>query len=481
MSASRTLRLGSRASLLAMIQTRKVADALRAAHPELVTEIVTLQTRGDADNKTPLTETHDKDFFSAELDQALLEGTVDICVHSYKDLDMQRPAGIAQEAIPPREHPADVVLFQPEIEDRLAQGKTLRIGSCSERRRRNVADFLHKALPRQTTLPKFEFVPLRGTVPERIDQIAPDAAQQLDAVIVALAGIERLWNDPAGRRRIAPALEASKLMVLPLSACPAAPGQGALAVECRADDTVTRQLLGAIHDATTAKLLDTEAQLVEEIAAAHDAMPAAIGSTAWPDDTLGLVARARWRADPENAVEMTRQASQPARPATAQPWTAPPVRRAAQALSAAVPEHGPVFVAHWRAFESQRPSAMNRVWTSGVMSWEKLAARGIWVEGCTDHLGFEQMHEWHRVNVLRLPPLSDWTAVTHAAGVASWAGSGVGQVIATYALETPQQAPEPSVAQALADSTHIFWRTPQQYRQYGHLTRGDAHHACGPG
>jgi hydroxymethylbilane synthase len=481
MSTARTLRLGSRASLLALIQSRLVAAALRAAHPDLQIEIVTFETRGDADIKTPLTETNDPDFFSAELDAALLEGAIDLCVHSYKDVDRQRPEGITLAAVPPRENPADVVLFRPDIEAHLATGNPIRIGSCSERRRRNVEDFLRLALPRKAALPQFEFKPLRGTVPERIDQIAPQSAVQLDAVIVALAGIERLWNDPAGRRRIAPALQSAKLMVLPLSACPTAPGQGALAVECRSDASDTRRLLRAIHDETTAKLLNIEAQLVAEITAAHGARAAAIGATAWPHVTLGYIARARWRGDNNDPIEITRQARQPARPVAAQPWTAPPIKRPAEALPAAVPASGTVFAAHWRAFETYRPNHAIRIWTSGVMSWNKLAARGIWVEGCTDHLGFDQMHAWLAAASLRLPRLENWTAVTHADAVISWAGSGVGQVVATYRLGSPDEASERELAETIANSTHIFWRTPQQYRQLGHLANQDTHHACGPG
>ncbi len=85
---------------------------------------------------------------------------------------------------------------------------------------------------------------------------------QLDGVVLALAGLQRLWADPDGRRTIRPLISKLRWMVLPLSLCPAAPGQGALAIECRADDQRCREHLGALHDPETARLVKQELDLV---------------------------------------------------------------------------------------------------------------------------------------------------------------------------------------------------------------------------
>jgi hydroxymethylbilane synthase len=116
MSSSTSLRLGTRPSLLAIAQSRLVKTQLEELHPQLHIELVQLETRGERDQRTPLTAVADPDFFSAELDNALLHNEVDFCVHSYKDLSRERPASIVTAAIPARETPHDVVLFRTDID-----------------------------------------------------------------------------------------------------------------------------------------------------------------------------------------------------------------------------------------------------------------------------------------------------------------------------------------------------------------------------
>jgi len=235
--ARHILRLGTRGSLLAMAQSRLIAKALRDQNAGLRVDLVPVETHGDRDRQTPLSEVRDADFFSAELDAALIDGEVDFCVHSMKDLGNHRPAAICRAAIPTRENPRDVIVFRAEVIDRLDQNKPIRIGSSSRRRQTNVATFLAEALP-QTTRPSLQFQTLRGPVDERLQriQIDPDQRDALDGVVLALAGLARLWRDADGRRSVTPLLENVRWMVLPLSACPTAPGQGALALECRRDD-----------------------------------------------------------------------------------------------------------------------------------------------------------------------------------------------------------------------------------------------------
>ena len=261
MNAARNrLRLGTRNSLLAIAQGRLIAKALRERRPELRIEFVPIETRGDRNRRTPLSQVDDPDFFSAELDTALLNDAVDFCVHSVKDLAVQRPDRITRAAMPPREDPRDIIVFRADIIDRLRSGHAIRIGSSSPRRRVNVEDFLTEALPRFEAPPLLRFSPLRGAVDVRLTRIHgdPDASDALDGVVLALAGLNRLWRDPDGHATIAPLLADARRMVLPLSACPTAPGQGALAIECRRADSKTRTLLGGLHDVRTAALVALE-------------------------------------------------------------------------------------------------------------------------------------------------------------------------------------------------------------------------------
>ena len=128
-----------------------------------------------------------------------------------------------------------------------------------------------------------------------------------------------------------------------------------------------------------------------------------------------------------------------------------------------------------------RPGA--RLWVSGVESWRRLAARGLWVEGCGDNLGFDDVRTTLECPVLGLPPLRDWTALTYRWAVPGWRDSGVGNVIATYDILPPgttraccaactsrRRRPPTSTGAAPSSSTHCATSLP-----------AGAHHACGAG
>ncbi|MGI9308692.1 MAG: hydroxymethylbilane synthase, partial [Gammaproteobacteria bacterium] len=134
MNTRTLLKLGTRASTLAIAQSRLIAGALQESNPALNIELLTLKTRGDNDLSTPLNKVNDPNFFNDELDTALLAGEVDFCVHSCKDLDAERPAGIVRAAMPARENPRDVIIFRRDIIARLRAGNTITIGSSSPRR-----------------------------------------------------------------------------------------------------------------------------------------------------------------------------------------------------------------------------------------------------------------------------------------------------------------------------------------------------------
>ncbi|RMF98894.1 MAG: hypothetical protein D6727_01685, partial [Gammaproteobacteria bacterium] len=409
------LRLGTRGSLLAVAQARLVAAALQRRHPGLTVRLQRIETRGDRDLATPLAAAS-TDFFSDTLDEALLAGDIDAVVHSRKDLPDRRPPAIHCAAIPLRANPRDVLLCRPDVTARLAAGSSLRIGSSSPRRQRHAADFLPRHLPQLGPPPRLSFLPLRGPVDQRLRRLALPStdADALDGVILALAGLERLWQDRDGRAAIAPLLAGLRWMVLPLSACPTAAGQGALAIECRRDDPAATALLSALHDPGTERLLALEY-------AAVDAQPPgerpAFAATAVTTPALGDLLFCRGAQDRgPSRLEWQR----PPRPPQARPWC---LRQdlALERLDCAPPPPGAVFVAHWRAvapgmLDSQR----HRIWTSGTMSWRQLAGRGLWVEGCGDHLGFATLLPTLASPVLQLPPPAQWSVLTRAGAETSW-------------------------------------------------------------
>ena len=219
------IRIGTRGSHLARWQANWVAGRLRAIHPEIAVEIVEIKTQGDRDRVSSLSAIGGMGIFTKEIQRALIEGTIDVAVHSLKDLPTRGPRELVLGAVPPREDVADALIapVHKTLEGLPAGG---RVGTGSQRRK---AQLLHLR-------PDLEIVDLRGNVETRLNH-AIDG--RLDAVVLAEAGLKRLGLDHRVTDRLAPP------RFLP------AVGQGALGIECRGDDEAVRRLLAPLDDPAT--------------------------------------------------------------------------------------------------------------------------------------------------------------------------------------------------------------------------------------
>ena len=220
-----TLRLGTRGSALARTQSQAVADAITAATGAAV-ELVPIVTEGDRSAEA-IAQLGGTGVFVAAIRRALLEGTVDLAVHSYKDLPTASEPGLTIAAVPRREDPRDALVAR----DGLTLGELppgSRIGTGAPRR---VAQLRALGLG-------LDVVPIRGNVDTRMGRVAGPGggAADLDAVVLARAGLARLGRLDAITETLDP------LQMLP------APAQGALAVECRTGDARTRELAGRLED-----------------------------------------------------------------------------------------------------------------------------------------------------------------------------------------------------------------------------------------
>jgi hydroxymethylbilane synthase len=228
------LRLGTRGSPLALVQARLVATALRDAHgwgPELI-EIEPIATSGDQLRDRPLAEMGGKALWTRELDLALLDGRIDLAVHSMKDVETIRPPELAIAAILERADVCDRLVGAPSL-DALPEGA--RIGTSSPRR---AAQLLARR-------PDLLIIPFRGNVETRLRKIG---LGEVDATLLAAAGLERL-----GRSDIGAVLED----FLP------APAQGAIGVEVRSADRRVRALVSAIDHRPTHACVAAERRLLE--------------------------------------------------------------------------------------------------------------------------------------------------------------------------------------------------------------------------
>jgi len=222
-----------------------VIDALKAKHPHLNFEIVQIRTRGDKDQTSSLSKIGGKGVFVKAIEEALLNGEIDMAVHSMKDLPTRIAGGTVLAAVPKRKSPYDIVVFrQAENLDQVPAGG--RIGTSSQRRKVQL----------QALRPDLEIVDIRGNIETRLKKMASEG---LDGVMLAEAGLSRLGF--LGQACF------PSYQVLDEEACVPAAGQGALAVQCREEDHDLRHLLGEINHDKSSKCVKLERAFLRELGA----------------------------------------------------------------------------------------------------------------------------------------------------------------------------------------------------------------------
>lgn len=235
-----TLIIGTRASKLALWQSNYVAELLKQVHPNLDVSMRTYTTQGDRILSKSLAELGGKDLFTKELDQALLAGDVDLCVHSMKDVARVLPQGLGILAMPKRADARDVLVCG----SRLAHCRSLasipagaRLGTGSLRRSAQL----------RAAFPLVQPLDMRGNVDTRIEKAYSDC---YDGAILAAAGLERIG------------LGAHISAYLSVQEMVPAAGQGAIGIEARVDDDRVRTLLAAINDAETMRCVQLERRIL---------------------------------------------------------------------------------------------------------------------------------------------------------------------------------------------------------------------------
>jgi len=235
------LRIATRQSALALWQANHIKHLLESSHQSLRCEIIGMTTQGDRDKTSPLSQMGGKGVFVKELETALLDGSVDIAVHSMKDVPGELPGGLHIAAVARRASPKDALVSNSY--QSLADLPLLaRVGSSS----------LRRVLQVQKAYPNLRFMELRGNVDTRLRKLDED---EYDAIILAVAGLSRLGLENRITEEIA------------TDVCVPAAGQGAVGVECRSDDADTMDLLAVINDQASAICVTAERRVTQLLGA----------------------------------------------------------------------------------------------------------------------------------------------------------------------------------------------------------------------
>ena len=494
------LTLASRRSELARIQAHQVGDALRRAHPQTEINYSFHESLGDRNQNDPLWQMPEKGVFTQDFRAGLLRGDFNLVVHSWKDLAIEDDPETEIAATLSRADARDLLLVPENRWPEIARTGAMSILTSSPRRGYNLGSFLDTALP--APLRELVFIDVRGNVPTRVRKLFELNA---DGLIVAKAAIDRLLeaepDEFAGTRaELRRALSECLWMVLPLSANPSAPAQGALAIEIARSRPELCELLAAINCADTFTSVVREREILRGYGGGcHQKIGVSVLRRAFGEITFlrGLTDDGRTldscslRSSKPRPPQIPKEQLWPLKasdadwfmrePISVGLWERVRVRAAVpDPRSAPSPQPSPKGrgsqepLALWVAKADALPNdwqvaAGQVVWVSGTQTWQRLAQRGVWVNGCAESLG---EHESPNIETLVGSELN-WQKLTHAGGYAD----GEMPNVATYRLVPKNDHLN------LEGKTHFFWKSGSSFEHALSLNPWlmRATHSCGPG
>lgn len=465
------LNLGARQSDLARLQGYLVGEALTSLGHEV--QYTFRESLGDKNLTDPLWKMPEKGVFTQDFYDDLMSGKFDFIVHSWKDLPVEPTAGTEIVATLPRADQRDLVLFKKSSLNK----KNIRIFSSSPRREYNLIPFLSKNLP--WTTDKIEFANVRGNIPTRMQKLMDD--ESIDGLVLAKAALDRLLAHPYPefkpvQEKIRAHLEKCKWIVPPLSENPNAAAQGALAIEIRSDRTDLKEIFAKIHCQDTADSVNLERKVFSGYGGGcHQKIGVTVLKRHYGDILIvkGL--------SPKGEVLNTHEllgAKKPPQDLVKHSFIFSIDRKNKNAeVSLAATDL--VWVARSEAAGSVDLKSYNGVvWAAGTSTWQKLAAQGIWVNGCAEGLG---EGENPRIEQLIGKEKPEQVTLTHTQ--ASNAG--------TYDLQI--QLADGEIAKLKSDVLALgkyffYWKSHSQFLAvFTHLTPElkeqflNCAHACGAG
>jgi hydroxymethylbilane synthase len=479
-------KIGTRGSLLAVTQSTLIKNELERLSGEKF-ELVLIKTQGDQITNKPLWQLEGKDFFTKELDEALLGNQVDLVIHSYKDLGSERPAGIRLAAVTERRFSHDVLLVPQATVDALVgwSGEFV-VGTSSPRRIANLTHSLRHYLP---GAPAVRCEMLRGNVNTRIRKLKDG---EYHAVTLALAGVERLAHTEKSHAELSELLQGMNYFVLPQSVFPSAASQGALGIEVSAARADGGKLLGLIgklaHPRTVEEVYRERKTFKEYGGGCHLAVGIHVRKLA--DDVFlhissGEVGGIRVEKKFVEGLALPALAGRKRLfvgfPTSSHPGVIcdkflekSPRPRTADLAG----KH--TFVTSMYCLDTLRASPKPEgVWAAGAKSARDLAARGFWVNGTADSLGTEDLRAIKGSRALQIMHrnlAAEWTVLTHPDS-----RSDLGPVVGCY--ERVKTAVTPEYEAELRAVGACYWTSYPQYLAF--LERfpflRDAHHCCGLG
>ncbi len=483
-------KIGTRGSLLAVTQSTLMKNELERISGETF-ELVLIKTQGDEVTDKPLWQLDGKDFFTKELDEALLKGEVDLVIHSYKDLGSVRPDGIKLAAVTERKFAHDILLIMEETIGKLPawEGEFV-VGTSSPRRITNLTAKLGNYLPhlRLKNAP-IRCETLRGNVNTRIKKLREG---QYHAITLALAGLERLSQTHKSAEELAGLLKKMNYLILPQSTFPSAASQGSLGIETREDRDDGGKLFKIIsqlsHERTVEEVVRERLAFKEYGGGCHLAVGIHVKKVedyflhVHAGEVDGKRIEKKW-LEGVTIPELTKKKLFVGLPKGTRPGIVydehlekVPAKRMLEL------EKKHVFITSRYTLPSLQSSLVGRpasLWAAGSKTAGILTEAGFWINGTSDSLGTQDLLDLRNSMALRMmnPDLKDdWLTLSHDDGK-----NDLGAVIGCY--KRVAKKIEPTYEAELREVGACFWSS---YPEYQHFVKAfpflkETLHFCGLG
>lgn len=388
--------------MLALTQCNQVKNQLEAITGDKF-ELEVIKTQGDLITNAPLWQLDGKDFFTKELDDALISGRVDLVVHSYKDLGSVRPKPIALAAVTKRTYAHDIFLIKKSKISKIKEMTEFIVGTSSPRRMVNLEKNLKDFLPHGSHLKVTPKV-LRGNVNTRISKLAAD---EFDAIVLALPGIERLALTQSSKEELIPLLKDMTFMVLPQSVFPSSASQGALGIEClkeRTDNGELFQKLKKMEDADTVAEVSRERKAFNEYGGGCHL---AVGINVKKIGDYFLHTHAGVLNEKEVKLSLVEGRNLPAFVAKPNAFIGLPTRDdkliSKVSIKKTLNPNEHYFVSSKYSIESLDANIdYASVWSAGTKTWKELCKKGIFVNGSSDSLGINEAKKFKASKAISL-------------------------------------------------------------------------------
>ena len=470
------IRILSRKSDLAVIQAKQVGFKIQDNFPDINIEYISKKTSGDIDLKTPLAEMGKSGVFTDDLRNDLIMNECDLAVHSFKDLPLDLGSDSIIAGTLTREDQRDILFIKKDKFDEIKKKKVITIFSSSPRRVYNLKPFIKDFIPGQIEDVKFENI--RGNIPSRFEKFLKS---DVDILIVAKAAIDRLVGSNILEFKTISKLMKENIqkclwMVIPLSQNPSSPGQGALGIEIKKENTKLKEIITKITDPLTMYCVNQERKILEKYGGGCHQK---IGVSFFPT-FFGLMKSEKGESDKgEKFYCWEKSETQIKKNETiTEDMIFPNSLKEYKLFQRKQINQSIIKINNiknhclWISRKSALPqnskiSLSNIVWTSGVETWKDLANRGIWVNGTSDGMG-----EDFNPNILNLTSFP-WIKLTHSQAPKTT----IDNVIETYELN------EMPIKEDLSSKKYFFWMssTAFNYALRENPSIINSNHSCGPG